>query len=199
MDKKFVNVLLLGFGFMFLFTAFQTMGNIEVNTLFARRDETLEPSWKCITIYENYFVKNLFKIDRKLRFRLYFWSSKFILFFFSIVSKKSDSVNCPKKYFLMKKNSSTKIDVLPVIFQSNISRCFLFFFIRNKIRCIAYKLLYLFRVKIRRNNFKCIYCSKSVVTCLSFLRFRSKRMVMWLSKQNDKSVLSKNGQRQQKM
>lgn len=31
MDKKFVNVLLLGFGFMFLFTAFQTMGNIEVN------------------------------------------------------------------------------------------------------------------------------------------------------------------------
>lgn len=30
MDKKFLNVLLLGFGFMFLFTAFQTMGNIEV-------------------------------------------------------------------------------------------------------------------------------------------------------------------------
>lgn len=30
MDKAFMNVLLLGFGFMFLFTAFQTMGNIEV-------------------------------------------------------------------------------------------------------------------------------------------------------------------------
>lgn len=30
MDPKFVNVLILGFGFMFLFTAFQTMGNIEV-------------------------------------------------------------------------------------------------------------------------------------------------------------------------
>lgn len=34
MDKKFVNVLMLGFGFMFLFTAFQTMGNIEVGFLF---------------------------------------------------------------------------------------------------------------------------------------------------------------------
>lgn len=38
MDKKFVNVLLLGFGFMFLFTAFQTMGNIEVN-------KVLEQMW----------------------------------------------------------------------------------------------------------------------------------------------------------
>lgn len=30
MDIKFVNVLILGFGFMFVFTAFQTMGNIQV-------------------------------------------------------------------------------------------------------------------------------------------------------------------------
>ncbi|CRK93330.1 CLUMA_CG006871, isoform A [Clunio marinus] len=33
MDPKFVNVLILGFGFMFLFTAFQTMGNIEKTVL----------------------------------------------------------------------------------------------------------------------------------------------------------------------
>lgn len=30
MDVKFINVLLLGLGFMFVFTAFQTMGNIQV-------------------------------------------------------------------------------------------------------------------------------------------------------------------------
>lgn len=30
MERKFINVILLGFGFMFVFTAFQTMGNIEV-------------------------------------------------------------------------------------------------------------------------------------------------------------------------
>ncbi|KAG5682589.1 hypothetical protein PVAND_011934 [Polypedilum vanderplanki] len=33
MDPKFINVLILGFGFMFLFTAFQTMGNIEKTVL----------------------------------------------------------------------------------------------------------------------------------------------------------------------
>lgn len=33
MDRKFVNVIILGFGFMFVFTAFQTMGNIEVRLL----------------------------------------------------------------------------------------------------------------------------------------------------------------------
>ncbi|XP_031634196.1 UNC93-like protein MFSD11 [Contarinia nasturtii] len=33
MDKKFLNVIMLGFGFMFLFTAFQTMGNIEKTIL----------------------------------------------------------------------------------------------------------------------------------------------------------------------
>lgn len=31
MDPKFTNVFILGFGFMFLFTSFQTMGNIEVS------------------------------------------------------------------------------------------------------------------------------------------------------------------------
>jgi len=30
-DARFINVMLLGFGFMFVFTAFQTMGNIEVS------------------------------------------------------------------------------------------------------------------------------------------------------------------------
>lgn len=34
MEKNFINVLALGFGFMFLFTAFQTMGNIEVRINF---------------------------------------------------------------------------------------------------------------------------------------------------------------------
>ncbi|XP_039754146.1 UNC93-like protein MFSD11 [Pararge aegeria] len=33
MDRKFINVILLGFGFMFVFTAFQTMGNIEKTIL----------------------------------------------------------------------------------------------------------------------------------------------------------------------
>lgn len=31
MDIKLLNVVILGFGFMFLFTAFQTMGNIQVS------------------------------------------------------------------------------------------------------------------------------------------------------------------------
>ncbi|KAF9806441.1 hypothetical protein SFRURICE_001236 [Spodoptera frugiperda] len=33
MNRKFVNVIILGFGFMFVFTAFQTMGNIEKTVL----------------------------------------------------------------------------------------------------------------------------------------------------------------------
>lgn len=33
MNRKFLNVILLGFGFMFVFTAFQTMGNIEKTVL----------------------------------------------------------------------------------------------------------------------------------------------------------------------
>lgn len=44
MDKKFVNVLLLGFGFMFLFTAFQTMGNIEQTIL--QSISTDDPTFK---------------------------------------------------------------------------------------------------------------------------------------------------------
>lgn len=34
MERKFLNVILLGFGFMFVFTAFQTMGNIEVSLFY---------------------------------------------------------------------------------------------------------------------------------------------------------------------
>jgi len=34
MDKRLLNVSLLGLAFMFVFTAFQTMGNIEVNSLY---------------------------------------------------------------------------------------------------------------------------------------------------------------------
>jgi hypothetical protein len=30
LDRRFLNVIILGFAFMFVFTAFQTMGNIEV-------------------------------------------------------------------------------------------------------------------------------------------------------------------------
>ncbi|XP_026317585.1 UNC93-like protein MFSD11 isoform X1 [Hyposmocoma kahamanoa] len=33
MERRFVNIILLGFGFMFVFTAFQTMGNIEKTIL----------------------------------------------------------------------------------------------------------------------------------------------------------------------
>ncbi|CAH0397976.1 unnamed protein product [Chilo suppressalis] len=33
MERKFINVIILGFGFMFVFTAFQTMGNIEKTIL----------------------------------------------------------------------------------------------------------------------------------------------------------------------
>ncbi|KAG8236564.1 hypothetical protein J437_LFUL017020 [Ladona fulva] len=38
-DRKFVNVIILGFGFMFVFTAFQTMGNIEQTVLDSIHDD----------------------------------------------------------------------------------------------------------------------------------------------------------------
>lgn len=31
MNRSFLNIIVLGFGFMFLFTAFQTVGNIQVS------------------------------------------------------------------------------------------------------------------------------------------------------------------------
>ncbi|XP_049869126.1 UNC93-like protein MFSD11 [Pectinophora gossypiella] len=41
MERRFVNVILLGFGFMFVFTAFQTMGNIEKTILDSiKQDDT---------------------------------------------------------------------------------------------------------------------------------------------------------------
>ncbi|XP_005183104.1 UNC93-like protein MFSD11 isoform X1 [Musca domestica] len=43
MDIKFVNVLILGFGFMFVFTSFQTMGNIEKTLLVSIHDD--DPSF----------------------------------------------------------------------------------------------------------------------------------------------------------
>ncbi|XP_046408837.1 UNC93-like protein MFSD11 [Ischnura elegans] len=42
-DRKFVNVIILGFGFMFVFTAFQTMGNIEQTVLTSLRHD--DPSF----------------------------------------------------------------------------------------------------------------------------------------------------------
>ncbi|CAH4032569.1 UNC93-like protein MFSD11 [Pieris brassicae] len=39
MERKFMNVILLGFGFMFVFTAFQTMGNIEKTILDSIRQD----------------------------------------------------------------------------------------------------------------------------------------------------------------
>ncbi|XP_055851082.1 UNC93-like protein MFSD11 [Episyrphus balteatus] len=44
MDIKFLNVLILGFGFMFVFTSFQTMGNIEKTILdsIAEEDKTFK-------------------------------------------------------------------------------------------------------------------------------------------------------------
>ncbi|KAI8130345.1 hypothetical protein FF38_03408 [Lucilia cuprina] len=44
MDIKFVNVLILGFGFMFVFTSFQTMGNIEKTLLVSINKD--DPSFK---------------------------------------------------------------------------------------------------------------------------------------------------------
>ncbi|XP_075147803.1 UNC93-like protein MFSD11 [Haematobia irritans] len=43
MDIKFVNVLILGFGFMFVFTSFQTMGNIEKTLLVSIHED--DPSF----------------------------------------------------------------------------------------------------------------------------------------------------------
>ncbi|XP_055385537.1 UNC93-like protein MFSD11 isoform X2 [Condylostylus longicornis] len=42
MDKKFANILILGFGFMFLFTSFQTMGNIQKTVLDSIKSEGFE-------------------------------------------------------------------------------------------------------------------------------------------------------------
>lgn len=39
LDRRFLNVILLGFGFMFVFTAFQTMGNIEKTILDSIRQD----------------------------------------------------------------------------------------------------------------------------------------------------------------
>lgn len=44
MQNKFINVLVLGFGFMFLFTSFQTMGNIEKTVLDSIAED--DPSFK---------------------------------------------------------------------------------------------------------------------------------------------------------
>lgn len=39
--KKLFNIIILGFGFMFMFTAFQTCGNIEVSTVQCWKSDTI--------------------------------------------------------------------------------------------------------------------------------------------------------------
>lgn len=51
MERKFLNVILLGFGFMFVFTAFQTMGNIEVS-----QPKNLI-NFTCLGTYLNFFFQ----------------------------------------------------------------------------------------------------------------------------------------------
>lgn len=58
MERNFVNVILLGFGFMFLFTAFQTMGNIEVRR--ARSDGQNETTTVSKCAYACVFFKSKF-------------------------------------------------------------------------------------------------------------------------------------------
>jgi len=77
MDRAFLNVMMLSWGFMLVFTAFQTMGNIEVSenvivvdrvvrfrdrekfeeyrSLRSRnRSFTLERSWTCVARFLNF-------------------------------------------------------------------------------------------------------------------------------------------------
>jgi len=57
MDKRLYNVSLLGLAFMFLFTAYQTMGNIEVNILLTFFSYILY-SFDCLGHYYNITVVN---------------------------------------------------------------------------------------------------------------------------------------------
>lgn len=72
MDPKFVNVLILGFGFMFLFTAFQTMGNIEVrwelfyiNFFLLTLLDLIDPDiWLLLSGLTKLFLKIVWLIDQ---------------------------------------------------------------------------------------------------------------------------------------
>ncbi|CAH0389244.1 unnamed protein product [Bemisia tabaci] len=58
LDKRFVNVLLLGLGFMFVFTAFQTMGNIEKTILDSIPGFTGNGFWSLAIIYGVFAITN---------------------------------------------------------------------------------------------------------------------------------------------
>lgn len=69
MDRSFVNVVLLGFGFMFLFTAFQTMGNIEVILVISNIQTLGYFSYKFIDFFMLYFTNsNILYIPKKIDF-----------------------------------------------------------------------------------------------------------------------------------
>lgn len=53
MDKRLYNISLLGLSFTFLFAAYQSMGNIEVNTL-----QTFFSGWEYI-LKNNFFLLKL--------------------------------------------------------------------------------------------------------------------------------------------
>lgn len=57
--KKLLNIIILGFSFMFLFTAFQTCGNIEVSFLKQILDQSHIPSDKTHSFFLDLFSKQL--------------------------------------------------------------------------------------------------------------------------------------------
>lgn len=59
--KKLLNIIILGFSFMFLFTAFQTCGNIEVSFLKQILDQSHIPSDKTHSFFLAIFQQTVIK------------------------------------------------------------------------------------------------------------------------------------------